>query len=161
MKKLSTITTRCTLQMSRSSLKAPVQQRGSMLIISLFVIIVLALLGATMVRMISSSSQATIIELSGLRALTAAQSGVQALLAQSFPLNNAINDCNTTIASPASFASVEGVRNCEYSASCTTSPVTKQGDVHNYYRFTSVGQCTVGDIIVTRQVSLDAMQVQP
>ncbi|MBT0586879.1 pilus assembly PilX family protein [Alteromonas oceanisediminis] len=147
--------------MSRSSISLPRRQRGSMLIISLFVIIVLALLGATMVRMISSSSQATIVELSGLRAITAAQSGVQVLLAQSFPLNSPINACSTTITSPASFSNVEGFRNCGYTASCSTVPVTKQGEVHNYYRFTSIGQCAVGDIIVSRQVSLDAMQVQP
>lgn len=137
------------------------KQRGSMLVISLFVIIVLALLGLTMTRMISASSQSTIVEVYGLRALTAAQTGAQLLLEQSFPLNSAATACNTTIASPASFSTIEGFTSCQYSASCTTEPVSIAGVVNNYYRFSSVGQCNVGDIIVSRQVSLDAMQELP
>lgn len=140
------------------------RQKGSMLVIALFVIIVLALLGVTMTRMISASSQSTIVEVSGLRALSAAQSGAQLLLQQTFPLNAPINNCNTTLASATdfpSFTSIDGLRNCDFIASCTTSDVVKEGETHNYYRFSSIGQCSVGDIIVSRQVSLDAMQVQP
>ena len=139
-------------------------QQGSMLIISLFVIIVLALLGLTMTRMISASSQSTIIEVSGLRALTAAQSGAQLLLQQTFPVSAPINNCDTTISSASdftAFSTIDGLRNCEFIATCTTSEVIKGGETHNYYRFSSIGQCSVGDIIVTRQVSLDAMQEQP
>jgi MSHA biogenesis protein MshP len=140
------------------------KQRGSMLVIALFVIVVLALLGATMTRMITASSQSTIVELSGLRALTAAQTGAQLLLQQTFPLNAPINACNTTISSTASFSgysSIQGVQSCAFEASCTTSEVEKAGETNNYYRFSSTGQCTVGDIVVTRQVLLDAMQEQP
>jgi len=140
------------------------KQTGSMLVIALFVIIVLALLGVTMTRMISASSQSTIIEVSGLRALTAAQSGAQLLLQQTFPLNAPINSCDTTLSSVTSFpafSTIRGLQDCDFIASCSTSDVIKEGETHNYYRFSSIGQCSVGDIIVTRQVSLDAMQVQP
>lgn len=138
-----------------------VHQRGSMLVISLFVIIVLALLGITMTRMISASSQSTIVEVYGLRALTAAQSGAQLLLEQSFPLNATAAACNTTITSDPTFSTIEGFSGCQFSASCTTELVTISGVANNYYRFSSTGQCLVGDIIVSRQVSLDAMQELP
>ena len=132
-----------------------------MLVISLFVILVLALLGIAMTRMLAATSQATVVEVSGLRALTAAQTGAQVLLQQTFPLNAPIQACNTTINSPASFSNIEGVVGCSYSATCTTEPVNKNGVVNNYYRFSSSGQCVVGEIVVSRQVSLDAMQEQP
>lgn len=137
------------------------QQRGSMLVISLFVILVLALLGVAMTRMIAATSQATVVEVSGLRALTAAQSGAQVLLQQTFPLNSPIQVCSTTITSPTGFSDIEGLTGCSYIATCTTESVNKNGVANNYYRFSSIGQCVVGDIIVSRQISLDAMQEQP
>ncbi|MDM7859135.1 type II secretory pathway protein [Alteromonas sp. ASW11-36] len=132
-----------------------------MLIISLFVILVLALLGIAMTRMLAATSQATVIEVSGLRALTAAQTGAQVLLQQTFPLNSPIQVCSTTITSPASFSNIEGLAGCSYIATCTTESVDKNGVANNYYRFSSIGQCIVGEVVVSRQVSLDAMQEQP
>ncbi|WP_100643541.1 pilus assembly PilX family protein [Alteromonas facilis] len=137
------------------------KQRGSMLVVSLFVIIVLALLGLTMTRMLSATSESTIIEIYGVRALTAAQSGAQILLQQSFPLNAPPNTCNTTIDSPVSFGNIDGLKSCRYSATCTTESVTKAGQPHNYYRFSAFGECAIGNIVVNRQVALDAMQETP
>lgn len=139
----------------------PNRQRGSMLIISLFVIIVLALLGVTLTRMLAATSQTTVVEVAGLRALTAAQSGAQVILLQAFPLNAPIQDCNATFTSPNLFSNIDGLIGCSYSAACTTETVNKDGVANNYYRFSSVGQCVVGELIVSRQVSLDAMQEQP
>ena len=139
------------------------QQRGSMLVIALFVIVVLALLGITMTRMISASSQSTIVEVSGLRALTAARSGAQLLLQQSFPLNAPINRCDRSISSAVDFpefSSISGLNSCTFVAACSTTEVIKRGEIHNYYRFSSTGQCNVGDIVVSRQVALDAMQIK-
>ncbi|WP_100657725.1 type II secretory pathway protein [Alteromonas flava] len=137
------------------------RQRGSMLIVSLFVIIVLALLGISMTRILAAASQTTIVEIYGVRALTAAQSGVQSLLQQSFPLNAAANTCNATVTSPPSFGAIDGFKGCSYTASCATETVTFAGQNHNYYRFTASGECSIGNTIVNRQVALDAMQELP
>lgn len=136
-------------------------QRGSMLVIALFVIVVLAGLGITMTRMLSATSQTTVVNVAGVRALSAAQAGAEVLLQQTFPLNAAANSCSATINSPASFSAINGLAGCQYIATCSTEQVDLAGVTNNYYRFSSIGQCNAGGIIVSRQVSLDAMQEQP
>lgn len=136
-------------------------QQGSMLVIALFVIVVLAGLGITMTRMLSASSQTVVVNVAGVRALAAAQAGAEVLLQQTFPLNAAANSCSTTVNSPSSFSQVAGMAGCQFIARCTTESVDLAGVPNNYYRFSSVGQCDVGGVIVSRQVSLDAMQEQP
>ena len=61
------------------------RQRGSMLVMTLFIIIILAFLGITMVNLLSSSNQSVVYEVLGARAKMAAQSGVQRLLSTAFP----------------------------------------------------------------------------
>ena len=65
----------------------PAKQRGSMLVISLFVIIVMALLGLTLSRLLSASSESIIYEVYGQRALNAARAGVEAQIALAFPIS--------------------------------------------------------------------------
>ena len=52
-------------------------QRGSALMLALFIIIVVALLGTTLVRVLSTSSEAIAQEVIGTRALMAANSAMQ------------------------------------------------------------------------------------
>lgn len=138
--------------------RRPHHQRGSMLVMSLFVILVVAFLGASLVNLISSASQTTIYEVLGARARFAADSGVQKLASSSFPLNSSIQDCNQTISNPVSFSNTAGFANCSYTARCTTKDITVKGTGHNYYRFSSTGVCQSGDVWVSRTVSVDAFQ---
>ena len=102
------------------------KQRGSMLVMTLFVIIILSFLGITMVNLLSSSNQAVVYEVLGARAKLAAQSGAQRLLSVAFPLNsNSIATCSTTVSSPAAFSTGNGLENCSYQATCTTTQVVK------------------------------------
>ncbi len=61
-------------------------QRGSMLVISLFVIVVMGLLVLTLIRLLSASSDTLIYEVYGLRAHQAAKSGLELKLTEVFPL---------------------------------------------------------------------------
>ena len=63
------------------------KQQGSALMLALFVIIVLTLLGGSLVKILSTSSEAIAQEVIGTRALMAANSAMQAELAVLFPLN--------------------------------------------------------------------------
>ena len=143
--------------MYRSSLN---QQQGSMLVISLFVIIVLAMLGATMSKMVIASNVTLVTDLTGLRAKHAAQTGLEVLGSQSFPLDNSIQACNTRVNSNGAFTGIIGFSNCGYTAACKTISITKSETEHYFYRFTSVGTCQVGDDIVSRTLSVDAMQAR-
>ena len=119
-------------------------QQGSMLVIALFVIIVLAMLGATMSKMVIASNVTLVTDLTGLRAKHAAQTGLEVLGSQSFPLDNSIQTCNTTVNSNAAFTGIIGFSNCAYTAACNTISITKSGIEHYFYRFTSVGTCGRG-----------------
>ena len=134
------------------------RQRGSMLVMTLFVIIILAFLGITMMNLLSSSNQSVVYEVLGARAKMAAQSGVQRLLSTAFPLNSPVATCSTTITSNAAFSTGDGLENCSYQATCTTTQVVKQNVDYNYYRFESTGICRANDIWASRTFELDAFE---
>ena len=77
------------------------RQQGSMLVIALFVIIVLAMLGATMSKMVIASNMSVVTDLTGLRAKHAANAGLEVLGGMAFPLDTPIQTCNSTINSNA------------------------------------------------------------
>lgn len=143
-----------------SGTSSPKQQTGSMLVISLFVIIVLAMLGATMSKMVIASNVTVVTDLTGLRAKNAAHTGLEVLGSMAFPLDSPIQACNTTVTSNANFNNITGFGNCQYTASCSTINVSKNGNAHFFYRFTSTGFCQVGDSIVSRNLSVEALQEQ-
>jgi MSHA biogenesis protein MshP len=129
----------------------PSSQQGSMLIIALFVIIVLALLGLTMTRLLSSTSETIIHEILGQRAINAARSGIECAVADELGAG-----CDNSIFKDLS--GVVGLENCSYRvAEATPKTVTDGGRTFTYLTFTGTGQCTAGKINVTRIVYVDAM----
>ena len=136
------------------------RQRGSMLVLALFIIIVLAMMGATMVKLVMATSQSALTDNFGINAKNTAQVGLEMLGMQTFPLNTPIQVCATTITSPSSMQNIPGLQNCSYTASCTTSDVVKNGVDHYFYRFSSTGTCVIGEQIVSRTLSVEALQTR-
>lgn len=134
------------------------RERGSMLVMALFVLIVLALLAGTMITIISGSSKTVIHEVYGLRAQLAAQAGLEVLIAQSFPVGTSAQVCNINTSSSSSFSQIAGFRNCRFDAQCASSQIDFEGQTHRYYRFASTGYCEIGEGVVSRTVYVDAMQ---
>lgn len=143
----------------RAQLSRPNAQRGSMLVMSLFVIIVVGLLSAALIKIISTASNTTIAQVYGLRAQQAAQTGVQGLLQNSFPVGANPVACNQTISSNNNFSSVPGLQNCIYQASCQTRTITFASVDYYYYKFSSTGTCTIDTDVVSRTISVDAIQL--
>ena len=119
------------------------RQSGSAILMTLFIIIVLILLGGALMRVLSTSSEAIAQEVIGTRAYMAANSGMQAELQKLFPLNNAEPQCRPT-PSPYDFSSsdadIDGLYHCSATTTCThyaTHPTT--GEL--FYRLTSTGKC--------------------
>jgi MSHA biogenesis protein MshP len=133
------------------------KQGGSMLVIALFVIIVLGLLGLTMTRLLSSSSETIIYEVLGQRALNAARAGIECAIADEIDKLDVgeIDEQATACPNPISkeFTSVTGLENCRYGV----VPNSKLVAGRTYWTFTSTGTCTAGKINVTRTVYVDAM----
>ena len=134
----------------------PSKQQGSMLVISLFVIIVMALLGLTLSRLLSSSSDAIIHEVYGQRALNAARAGVEAQIALAFPINGAAS-CNAVSGPTIEFTAIPGLESCEVSAQCSELNVVDGGITRTYYKFTSTGTCAAGEMITSRTVQVDGL----
>lgn len=126
-------------------------QGGSMLVLALFVIIVLALLGLTMTRLLSSSSETIVYEVLGQRALNAARAGIECAVA-----NELGTLCEHT--APKDFSGVAGLENCSYNTPPPNrTPIVDGAKNFTYLTFTSTGQCTAGKINVTRVVYVDVM----
>lgn len=138
----------------------PKSCRGSMIVLALFVILILSFLGLSMVSLLSASNQSVIYEVMGARAKMAAQSGLDRLVSTAFPLSASIATCSTTITSGSAFSGGDGLENCSYQATCTTTPVTKDGATYNYYRFESIGLCQAHDVWVSRTFEVDAFEEQ-
>ncbi|MCU7554686.1 type II secretory pathway component [Alteromonas sp. ASW11-19] len=129
------------------------RQSGSMLVMSLFVIIVLSLLGITLVTMISSASQSVVHDVVGTRAHMAARSGLGHIAATALPIGASPATCNTTINSSASFTNIHGLQLCSYQARCTTTVVDNGGVNYHLYRLESTGQCQTRDGWVSHTVT--------
>jgi MSHA biogenesis protein MshP len=136
---------------SQNFAATPSCQQGSMLVIALFVIIVLALLGLTMTRLLSSTSETIIHEVLGQRAINAAKSGIECAVASKFGAG-----CSNPVYKELS--GVAGLESCNYRVAETLpKTITDGGRTFTYLTFTGTGQCTAGKINVTRFVYVDAM----
>ena len=124
--------------------------KGSALVIAVFIIIVMSLLGATLVKILASSQQNVVYEVLGTRAYAAAQSGVQWQLSQVFPLNSAAAACASQ--TPPSFSNVNGLEQCSIAVSCSDFVI----DSTRYYTITATGKCQAGDTVTSRTLQVDA-----
>jgi len=120
-----------------------------MLVIALFVIIVLGLLGITMTRLLSSSSETVVYEVLGQRALNAARAGVDCAVANQFGTgcNNPVNK---------TFINVPGLENCTYTVLANNKAIVDGAKTFTYWTFASIGECSAGNTIVNRTVYVDA-----
>lgn len=134
------------------------KQNGNMVIMALFLIVVVGLLAGTLISIVSASSNSTIYQVYGLRAQQAAQSGVQSLLQASFPPGAEPQSCNQTITNPNAMSNVNGLQSCAFSASCETQAITFANVDYLYFKYTSTGTCVINKSVVTRTLSVDAMQ---
>ncbi|PTA49131.1 MSHA biogenesis protein MshP [Shewanella morhuae] len=138
---------------SRSSLpraSLPAQQRGSALIIGVFVITVMFLLASALINIVQDSDTALTQEVWGTRAFAAANSGADAALAQLFPLNGSVGICLAT--STWNPPNVTGFHACSVTLTCTAYAV----DAVTQYRINSKAICESGETRVSRQVEVEA-----
>lgn len=118
--------------------------QGSAMLLALFVIIVVMLIGTSLMKVLSTSSENIAQEVLGTRALFAANSGMQAHLQQLFPLAPASGTC---IASQTYLlTNIDGLKNCQAVVSCNLYATV---NTENYYRLTSTGKCGNGTIAST------------
>jgi MSHA biogenesis protein MshP len=132
------------------------QQRGSMLVMALFVIVVLAFLGLSLNKMLASSADAIVHEVLGQRALNAAKAGIECQIAVNLPIS-AANAPYCSSPTNFSFNNIAGLENCHYTSSSNSKVIRDGILIQTYYQISSTGQCVVGDIVVSRTVYVDLM----
>ena len=124
------------------------RMRGSALMIALFVIVVMALLAAAMGRFLVDSGEKNTVEVRSVRALLAAQSGLEVALYQLFPnrpqVLPAVCDPNVGALS-LPLPTSPGLAGCKVVVSCREIAVTYNNLSSKGYRLQSIGQCGTSD----------------
>ena len=155
-------------QQIRKSLK---KQQGSMLVIALFVIIVLAFLAYAMIVITENSNRATVYEVFGARALHAANSGVDRAINEVLGPNvvldpTVLNPCNNiTKDDPGELENYRfgtgigsttgsSFTGCKISITCINFLVADTQFRH--FRITSKANCSAGEFDTHRSVSVEA-----
>ena len=131
--------------------------RGSALILALFVMIVIALLGATLMEILATSSEGVAQEVLGTRALAAANSAMQGELQKLFPLNGTGGGvCPATQPQPYDFTAIAGLYNCKAQVTCNNYVTGSDGT--KYFRLKSTGTC--GDLTTMQANSKEVVVSQ-
>ncbi len=133
------------------SISSRVHQSGFSLLVGIFVIVILALLGASMAQLTSVAHMDVTQSARADHALFAAESGAQAQMMRVFPTSGAAT------CSSASFSfTTPGLQSCQANTTCGQLTV----DTVNYYDITSEGICSAGTAAqATRQLQVRAREL--
>ena len=131
---------------------------GSSLVIAIFVIVVMSLLGAALVKMMDSSQENVAFEVLGTRAYTAARTGVQWQLAQLFPVglnSESVKTCDSVNNDLPDISNIPGLQGCLIVDPIECEDFLHDGNVR-YYTITSVGQCNINGEVTSRVIEVEA-----
>ncbi len=131
---------------------SPKTVKGSALVITIFIIVVMTLIGTALVKTLSTSAETVVYEVLGTRALQAAQTGLQQQLQRIFPLKPATGACIDI--SNVDLSATSGLEHCKIiEATCDDSVVVSG---NKYYTITSTGECEVAGVFTSRSVEVQA-----
>lgn len=137
----------------------PSKQRGSSLVIAIFVLVILFLLAAALIKINTSSANAIVYEVMGTRAMAAAQSGANRQLQLLFPHNSTSQTCASIAANSApTISDIDGLNNCAILLPANSC----QDFVHDgtrYYTLTVTGQCAADGVETSRTIKVDARSI--
>ncbi|MBC3766115.1 hypothetical protein H8B19_09500 [Neptunicella marina] len=111
-----------------------------------------------MSTLMSSSADAVIYEVYGLRAHNAARVGLERRLEAIFSSRPA--DATACINETFSFDSVTGLKNCQAVTSCSSQAYNLDDGNASAFYFSSTGRCDGGQVTVSRTIKVDALERQ-
>lgn len=129
---------------------ALVKQKGVSLVIVIFILVMLSMLGAAMLRIMAVSSDSIAREILSTRALFAAESGVQIKLNQIFVGGNA---CSSGV------LVLSALQGCSVNIEQCRTIEVPLGSGRNYYSIVSVGRCGPANDQAVRRVEVQAKDV--
>jgi len=118
------------------------KQRGSSLVIAVFIIVVMSLLIGSLSRQLLSSSENVSYEVLGTRAFLAAQSGMERGLQTLYNLDTAVQTSCASSLFTKNFeqSSIDGLRQCQVQVNCNAAASTLDPTVTHFY-LESIGTC--------------------
>ncbi|QQX79714.1 MSHA biogenesis protein MshP [Shewanella sp. KX20019] len=159
-------------RLNRIQVQLLTKQRGSALIIGVFIITVMFLLAAALINVLDDADQQISLEVWGARAFSAANSGADRALAELFPVDQVgVGTCNTNAAKVpwniGTDTGLVGFHGCSVVISCnavstTTLPINMTQYLIRSTATCSTGQCGSGSnsdascIRVNRTVEVEA-----
>ena len=141
-------------------LNSPTQQRGSALVVAIFIIVVMAVLAAVISRVLTTASSSVVDEVYGARAYHAANSGLQMFLTELFPLGD--NEANSD-ACESSYQldfSNQGLSGCSATVTCQIGDFRENYSV-KHFRISALGSCDAAGSLYSRQVVVEALDESP
>lgn len=137
------------------------QQRGAALAVALFVLLIVGLLGLTLVRALNDTATAVASDVLGTRAQLAAQSGVQGLMTEIYPLNASLDTsvCPTRVGNEPpvvrtyTFATT-GLQQCRATVRCNQLQLTSPYN-GTHVRVISEGSCTGGNLTFSKRILVE------
>lgn len=136
------------------------KQSGSAILIAIFVVIIVALLGASLASLQRSSAQGTSVEVYAARAYLSAYSASEIALTELFPVNSmtgntmSATDCSVVNKNPILPVNNVGFHACTVENICSSTAATV--GVNARYNVVSTATCSSGDIISRRQITVEA-----
>jgi MSHA biogenesis protein MshP len=128
------------------------KQRGSALVIAVFIIVVMLALTFSLARLLRSGSETVVYEVQGNRTLFAAQSALELALTQLFPLNSVTAGC-AAVTPVYSFAGI-ALSSCTATVSCQAYADGSAGETA-LYQLSSTANCSAGEVITQRTVQIE------
>lgn len=142
-----------------------VLQTGNALLTAIFVIVVMSLLGAALVRMYFSQAESTVYEVYGAKAFQAAQVGVQMQLRAIFPLG-ATGGCDNGLQN-IDLSSTPGFEACQVTATTCSTPKIEVDDPDtlvdpdiDYWVVTATGECRSVNEVEGQEPIITSRQVE-
>jgi len=153
----------CMLTMSHKV--APLKkQKGSAIVLAIFVIIIVSLLGATLVSLQRDSAKGTSYEVYAARAYLSAYSASEIALVDLFPLNasqanatncKAINPNDITV----DLGTDAGFHGCSANYQCQILTPTNSASLPTRYKVVSTAVCENSQTVTRRQISVEAVSL--
>lgn len=134
------------------------RQRGFLIPLALFIVVVMGLLALALTRMSTQAGLASAQELLSLQAFYAGESGAQQGMNQLYPpadpnlnIRDDVNARCDGVVRTLAFAGVTGLSGCSAAVSCNCVSCTPAAAT-SFYTITSVGSCNAGTLSATRTI---------
>lgn len=137
------------------------RQQGSMVVISIFIIVIISLLAASLASLQRDSAEGASYEVYAARAYLSAYSASEIALVALFPLGSTEADESACIITDTtvSLGTDSGFHGCSASYQCEILTATQSASLPTRYKVVSTAVCANTQLTTRRQITLEAVEL--